>query len=121
MIDTSSDLTGSITGERLVGTYTGESERPSADAVAQLAYRFYLMRGQQDGRDTEDWLIAEGELTQHYRWLKTLVSHSGPWLGHIDTGATVLNRQHTERDIHHETRNRRRHWPRRIKARHQTP
>jgi hypothetical protein len=71
MIGVSSEPSAYITGERLLGKYTDGSERPSPDAVAQLAYQFYLMRGRQDGHDVEDWLIAERELTEHYRWLKS--------------------------------------------------
>lgn len=69
MIGMFSDVAACITGERLMGKYTGGGERPSPDAVARLAYQFYLMRGRQDGHDVEDWLGAERELTHQYRWL----------------------------------------------------
>jgi hypothetical protein len=32
------------------------------DRVAQRAYELYLARGGVDGRDMDDWLIAEGEI-----------------------------------------------------------
>jgi Protein of unknown function (DUF2934) len=44
---------------------------PPRDEIARLAYQFYLMRGRQNGRDLEDWLSAERELLEHYRWLET--------------------------------------------------
>ena len=34
----------------------------SRDQCAQRAYELYLARGGEDGRDLEDWLIAEREL-----------------------------------------------------------
>ena len=46
---------------------TDSIEPPSRDAVARLAYQLYNMRGCQDGRDVEDWLIAERELEELYR------------------------------------------------------
>ncbi len=70
MIDSVSDVAARITGERPMGKYTGGGERPSPDAVARLAYQRYLMRGRQEGHDVEDWLTAERELAQHYRWLE---------------------------------------------------
>jgi hypothetical protein len=32
------------------------------DRVAQRAYELYLARGGADGRDMDDWLLAEGEI-----------------------------------------------------------
>jgi hypothetical protein len=37
--------------------------RPSADEIAQAAYQRYLSRGGGDGRDFDDWIEAERELT----------------------------------------------------------
>jgi hypothetical protein len=41
------------------GTSAPELDR---DRVAQRAYELYLSRGGADGRDQDDWLIAEREL-----------------------------------------------------------
>jgi hypothetical protein len=41
------------------GTSAPELDR---DRVAQRAYELYLSRGGADGRDQDDWLIAEQEL-----------------------------------------------------------
>jgi hypothetical protein len=64
---TISDITATLTGERIMTKYTGGQERPSRDEIARLAYHFYEMRGRQDGRDVDDRLSAERELTHHYR------------------------------------------------------
>jgi hypothetical protein len=64
MVSATLDLIPRITGERLVGKYTG-GERVSAYAVARLAYELYEKRGRQDGHDVDDWLRAERELTRH--------------------------------------------------------
>jgi hypothetical protein len=37
--------------------------RPSEEAIAQRAYEIYEREGRQDGRDLENWLKAEAELT----------------------------------------------------------
>jgi hypothetical protein len=50
-----------------------ETERPSIpgengdyeERVAMRAYELYLARGGADGRDFDDWLAAERELTSH--------------------------------------------------------
>jgi Protein of unknown function (DUF2934) len=39
------------------------NNEPYGDRVAQRAYELYLARGGADGRDFDDWLIAERELT----------------------------------------------------------
>jgi hypothetical protein len=36
-----------------------DAERPSRAEIARLAYRFFEMRGRQDGYDVDDWLSAE--------------------------------------------------------------
>lgn len=46
----------------------GESNVPQAqktlrDEIARRAYELYLQRGCEDGRDVEDWITAERELT----------------------------------------------------------
>jgi hypothetical protein len=40
-----------------------ESGGPSADEIAEEAYKIYLGRGGEHGRDMEDWLEAERRLT----------------------------------------------------------
>jgi hypothetical protein len=42
---------------------TGGEERPYDQRVALRAYELYLQRGGGDGRDIDDWLAAERELT----------------------------------------------------------
>jgi hypothetical protein len=64
---TLSAVAATLTGEGLVAKYTGGSERPSRDEIARLAYHFYETHGRLDGRDIDDWLSAEQELTHHYR------------------------------------------------------
>ena len=62
-----SDIAAILTGERMLTKYTGDGDRPSRDEIARLAYHFYETRGRRDGRDVDDWLSAERELTRHYR------------------------------------------------------
>jgi len=38
--------------------------QPSYDDIAQAAYQRYLSRGGSDGRDFDDWIEAERELTR---------------------------------------------------------
>jgi hypothetical protein len=64
---TSADFVAKLTGERLMGKYTGRNANPRQDEIARLAYDFYETRGRRDGRDVEDWLSAEQELARHYR------------------------------------------------------
>jgi len=40
-----------------------ESQGPDFDLIARRAYERYQMRGSEHGRDQEDWLEAERELT----------------------------------------------------------
>jgi hypothetical protein len=42
-------------------------QHPTRDEVARLAYHFYQRRGRQPGRDLDDWLSAERQLTHHYQ------------------------------------------------------
>ncbi len=51
-------------------TEGGKEERsvvPPAreEEIKRRAYEIYLERGEEPGRDLEDWLQAEGELTSH--------------------------------------------------------
>ena len=61
------DIAAVLTGERMLTKYTGDLERPSPDEIARLAYHLYEKAGRRDGRDVNDWLAAEQELTRHYR------------------------------------------------------
>ena len=62
---TLSDLAAMITGEHMMTKSTGDPEYPSQSKIARLAYERYEMNGRQDGRDLEDWLSAERQLTYH--------------------------------------------------------
>jgi DUF2934 family protein len=62
-----SDIAAILTGEGMLTKYTGGVEPPSRDEIERLAYRLYEKRGRRDGRDLDDWLDAEQELTNHYR------------------------------------------------------
>jgi hypothetical protein len=65
---TRSGFEAAVTGEEVMALRTGEGrERPSQDEIARLAYRFYEIRGRQEGSDVSDWLSAERELVHHYR------------------------------------------------------
>lgn len=37
--------------------------KPTKDAITHLAYALYLVRGSEHGRDVEDWVKAEKELS----------------------------------------------------------
>jgi hypothetical protein len=64
---TTSEIAAILTGESMFTKYTGGVEPPSSDEIARLAYHIYETRGRRDGRDVDDWLAAEQELTRHYR------------------------------------------------------
>jgi len=64
---TTSDIAAVLTGERMLTKYTGGVEPPSRDEITRLAYHIYETRGRRDGRDVDDWLAAERELSRHYR------------------------------------------------------
>jgi hypothetical protein len=49
-------------GEASVGTSTRDEE------ISRRAYEIYLERGQQPGRDLDDWLQAERELERGTLW-----------------------------------------------------
>ena len=61
------DITVAITGEENIPTYAGGSESPSHAEIARLAHYYYELYGRQEGRDLDDWLAAERELTHHYQ------------------------------------------------------
>ena len=51
-------------------TAVGEEERSVVNSareqeIKRRAYEIYLERGEEPGRDLEDWLQAERELTRH--------------------------------------------------------
>jgi len=57
-----------LTGERMMSSVSDDnSERPSRDEIARLAFHLYEMRGGCEGHDVDDWLSAERELRHHYR------------------------------------------------------
>jgi len=56
------DLAAALTGERVLGKYTGGDPSPAREEIARLAYQYYEARGRQDGLDVDDWLSAEQEL-----------------------------------------------------------
>ena len=37
--------------------------KPTTDEITRLAYTLYLLRGCEPGRDVEDWVTAEKELS----------------------------------------------------------
>ena len=55
-----------ITGETLIGKDTGGG-RLSREAIARRAFELFEKRGRRDGHDVDDWLLAERELTRHFR------------------------------------------------------
>jgi hypothetical protein len=57
-----SALIGRITGETLMGKYTGAGV--SREAIARRAFEIWERRGRCDGQDVDDWLLAERELTR---------------------------------------------------------
>jgi hypothetical protein len=73
-----SDIAATLTGERMMIKCTGDQERPSRDEIARLADHFYETWGRQDGRDVDDWLSAERELTHHYRSRELAGAASSP-------------------------------------------
>lgn len=40
---------------------------PTQQEIEARAYEIYLQRGKQDGRDLDDWLVAEEELQKEHR------------------------------------------------------
>jgi hypothetical protein len=43
-----------------------EEQHPTQAEIAVRAYEIYLERGGADGGDTDDWLLAERELTEKH-------------------------------------------------------
>ena len=64
---TPTDIAAILTVERSLTKYTGGRDHPTRDEIARLAYQFFETRGGRDGHDVDDWLVAERELTHHYR------------------------------------------------------
>jgi len=44
------------------GNHPGRKRKVSSDNIRVRAYEFYIERGQEPGREVEDWLRAEREL-----------------------------------------------------------
>jgi hypothetical protein len=43
---------------------TANRKHPRREEIERRAYEKYLERGQRDGQDIDDWLIAENELSE---------------------------------------------------------
>jgi Protein of unknown function (DUF2934) len=56
-----------ITGEAWFGKDTTRRAYPTRVEVARRAYSLYEARGCGDGRDVEDWLLAERQLQRGLR------------------------------------------------------
>lgn len=52
-----------FSGERTEGLTSGDWRTISASDIARRAYEIYESRGGADGRDMDDWLQAEQELS----------------------------------------------------------
>lgn len=70
-IDSSGDpLTGVradvylVSGRRRRSASTEGAVLPTHDQIQQRAYELFLARGREHGKDLEDWLVAEAELTR---------------------------------------------------------
>lgn len=59
------ERSGSRPGRDRTGQTAQAGKSPAMDPsrIAQRAYELYEQRGRQDGRDLEDWLNAERQLT----------------------------------------------------------
>ncbi len=60
-VDSAADVASGSAGVDSAG---GTTYQPSYDDIAQAAYQRYLSRGGSDGRDFDDWIEAERELTR---------------------------------------------------------
>ena len=49
---------------RVVAFDRSRRRPPGAEEIARRAYELFLARGGAHGRDQEDWLLAESELTE---------------------------------------------------------
>jgi len=49
---------------RVVAFDRARRRPPAAEDIARRAYELFLARGGAHGRDEEDWLLAESELTE---------------------------------------------------------
>jgi len=54
---------GFLTAINHMANNTNSSEKPSAAAIAARAFEIWEREGRQQGRDVENWLQAEAELT----------------------------------------------------------
>ncbi|MGH9744035.1 MAG: DUF2934 domain-containing protein [Candidatus Acidiferrum sp.] len=53
-----------VYGRELEATMSNYQQAPNNDQIARKAYELYLDHGSQNGRDVEDWLNAEKELSR---------------------------------------------------------
>jgi hypothetical protein len=58
-----------------------ERREPSREEITHLAYALYLQRGSEHGKDVDDWVAAEKELTDE------------PVVGPAETRAVQASRQ----------------------------
>ena len=49
--------------------------KPTTDEITRLAYALYLLRGCEPGRDVEDWVTAEKELSDISQPQSTRADH----------------------------------------------
>jgi hypothetical protein len=56
-----------------------ERREPSKDEISHVAYGLYLQRGCEPGKDVEDWVRAENELSSEVDvgTVKAKVAHAG--------------------------------------------
>ena len=59
-------ITAAPTEDRLRMAPPDGRWRPSRDDIARLAYHYFEARGREEGRDVEDWIAAERELTRPF-------------------------------------------------------
>jgi hypothetical protein len=56
---------GQAAGETMLAKDTGGG-RLTQEGIARRAFELYEKRGRQEGRDIDDWLLAEQELRRHF-------------------------------------------------------
>jgi len=65
----------------------------SSEQIEARAYEIYLERGRQDGRDVEDWLAAEKELSQQRSDLEALFERLQPHSAKLAHAAAASSRR----------------------------
>jgi hypothetical protein len=58
---------GNEQGKQQIGFAEASVIRPTDEQIARRAYEIYLARGQTPGRELEDWLQAQRELSENWR------------------------------------------------------